>query len=62
MDIRKAKLAHEQLKEELTSEIKILENKLDEVNNAYAAFKHDNELQVVSKDDAIRSLDESIIN
>jgi hypothetical protein len=61
-DLEKAKLARDQLKDELSSEVKLLENKLNEVNDASEAYRYDNEVKIASKDDAVKSLDEAIVN
>jgi hypothetical protein len=61
-DLEKAKIARDQLKDELTTEVKILENKLNEVNDASEAYRYDNELKIANKDDAVKSLDEAIVN
>jgi len=61
-DLEKAKLARDQLKNELSSEVKLLEGKLNEVNDASEAYRYDNEIKISSKDEAIKSLDEAIIN
>jgi len=61
-DLEKAKLARDQLKDELSTEVKLLDNKLNEVNDASEAYRYDNELKVASKDEAVKSLDDAIIN
>jgi len=38
-DLEKAKLARDQLKDELSSEVKLLEGKLNEVNDASEAYR-----------------------
>lgn len=61
-DLEKAKLARDQLKDELSTEVKLLDNKLNEVSDASEAYRYDNELKIASKDEAVKSLDDAIIN